>query len=418
MTDRTEVDFDHHSAALVDDINGEYDRLREACPVAFTKAHGGYWVVSSHERVAEVATNHQIFRSDNDPNGEREGFGGNSLPSNDIRFGFVESDGEYWAAVRRFLNPRFSPPAVERWRPVIRDITTACIDRIIESGQGDFIADIASPVPAVLTLRLLGFPIDRWRLYADVMHDLNRSVEGTPERTAARAGLEDMIGELTEFIEQRTSPDWDAEDLFTDLCRAELNGRRLSREELLGEALLLVNGGVDTTTSVTGSAFAWLSTHPDEWDELRSDPEKLKIATEEFLRFFAPVTAMARTAASDYQLGGETIHANDRILMSFVGANRDPAVFDAPDELRLDRWPNRHTSFGLGIHRCIGSNLARAIVHIVMEESLRRLTNVEIDFEKCSRYPDQGVNQGWSNLPMVFTPAEPVGSDFRLEGRA
>lgn len=408
------VDFDHHSPDLVDDLPGAYARLRETCPVVHTNAHGGFWVVTSHELVAEVAHNHEVFSSDNDPNHERRGYGGNTIPGNPVRFGFVQSDPPYWTAVRRLMNPFFSPPAVDRWRPTIRDVTTACIDRIIDKGEGDVIEDLASPIPAVLTLLLLDIPLDRWRTYADAMHHLNTSAQGTPAGDAAAAELGVVAEDLTTIIAERMQPGWEGTDVLSALCRSEVEGRRLTADELLGEALLLVNGGVDTTTSLLGSAVAWLDGHREERDRLRADPTLLPLACEEFLRYFAPVTAMARTCSRDTELGGVAIREGEPVLMAFVGANRDPDVFDDPDAVRLDRWPNRHTSFGLGVHRCIGSNFARAEIHIVLEEVLRRLPDLSVDVSNGRRYPDFGVNQGWVNLPMRFTPGSPLGSAIRL----
>ncbi len=412
MGERTTVDFDHHGQALVDDLNGTYDELRSKCPVAYSEAHGGYWVVSSHAAVSEVAGNQDVFASDNDPNGERDGYGGNVVPSNGIRFGFVESDAPYWAGVRRLLNPYFSPPAVERWRPRFVDVTNACIDRIIEKGEGDLIDDVVSPIPAVITLLLMDLPLEKWRRYGDAMHHLNTSAAGTPAGEAAAAELDAVAADLQEIIAERRAPGYEGTDIFTVLCQAEIDGRQLTPEELLGEGLLLVNGGVDTTTSLLGSALAWLQENPTEREALSADPSLLPIATEEFLRCFAPVTGMARTATRDYELQGEEIHAGDRVLMGFVGANRDPAVFTDPDQIQLDRWPNRHASFGLGIHRCIGSNFARAIIQTVIERVLARFDDMVIDLSGSTRYPDQGINQGWVSLPFTFTPGEKVGSDI------
>ena len=414
MTERIEIEFDHHAPEMVDNMVETYAELREKCPVAYSNAHGGYWVVSSHRLVAEALGRHQDFSSENDPDGKTTGYGGNTVPPAPAWFGLVQSDPPYWTGVRRLMNPLFSPPAVERLKPLILDVTTAFLDRIIEKGEGDVIEDIASPIPAVLTLSIMGVPLNLWRTYADAMHHLNTSAQGTPAGEAAAAELAIVMEDLQREIDRRMKPGYSGDDVFSQLCTGEVNGERLTAEQLMGEAILLVNGGVDTTTSLIGSSLAWLQEHPAERERLRSDRELMPLATEEFLRYFAPVTAMARTATRQVELGGQTIEEGEPVLMSFVAANRDPLVFESPDELRLDRWPNRHTSFGLGIHRCIGSNFARAIIQTVLWEVLTRLRDLEVDVSAGEKYPDFGVNQGWVNLPMRFTPGERIGHEIVL----
>jgi cytochrome P450 len=167
---------------------------------------------------------------------------------------------------------------------------------------------------------------------------------------------------------------------------------------------LIISGGVDTTTSLTGQALMWLDQHPDDRSALVEDAALLHLATEEFLRAFCPVTSLARTVLSDTEISGHRVRAGERIMLPWYAANRDPEVFPDPDEVQLDRFPNRHTSFGLGVHRCVGSNLARASFKSLLTGILRRLPDYQIDLAGSAFYPAIGINSGWSKLPATFTP--------------
>jgi cytochrome P450 len=153
----------------------------------------------------------------------------------------------------------------------------------------------------------------------------------------------------------------------------------------------------------------WLEEHPEQRQRLIDEPALMEHATEEFLRVFTPVPALARTATTDVELGGQQLCEGDRVLMSFAAANRDPAVFDEPDEAKLDRFPNPHTSFGLGIHRCIGSNLARSWFQLMLRGVLDRMPDYTIDRGAARRNHSIGIINGFINMPATFTPSEPRG---------
>lgn len=414
IRENCEVDFDHHSPEFVERKEEILDELRSACPVAHSSNYGGFWVATSHKAVAEVARNHESFSSDNDPDNERNGYGGNTVPPAPQNFGLVHTDPPRWNQIRRIYNPLFSPPAVESMLPMIRDVSAACIDKVIEKGEGDLIADVASPIPAIVICLILDVPLDRWPLYARAIHRMNKSTPGTPEGDRAAVEVAEMTEDVRKIVAQRDADGAAGDDVISKILRAEVDGRRMTVDEALLETMLLINGGTDTTSALLGNSLLWLSEHPEEAQALRDDPEKVALATEEFLRVFAPVTGMARTCSRDYDLLGHQIREGEPVLMSFVGANHDPEVFEDPHEVITDRWPNRHTSFGLGIHRCTGSNLARTMAHTVIMDVLNRMPDLKIDREKANPYPDFGTNQGWDSLPMTFTPGPKVGSSIQL----
>ena len=221
-------------------------------------------------------------------------------------------------------------------------------------------------------------------------------------------GVFRVLGKLAEeLVKRRAEP---ADDLLSFLAGAEIDGRPLSEEEILKMCFLQLIGGVDTSTGLLSHTFAWLSDHPDESRRLLDEPAYLRTATEEFLRWVSPAPALARTVTKETELGGQRLCPGDRLLVSWASANQDEAVFDNPDEVKLDRWPNRHQGFGLGAHRCLGSNLGRVQFQEVLTTTLRRLPDLKADVGAAQRYPSLGQVNGYATLPATFTPVEPVGA--------
>lgn len=407
---RIAVDYDHHSHDF--DSSVEIHRaLRERCPVAWSEKHGGYWVVTGYDELATVARDDQRFSSANIADTPQQGV---MIPGNPKVAASVpiEIDPPEFLVYRRLLNPYFSPAAVTKWAALVDDVTTACLDEVIESGQIDFVLDLANPVTTIFTLRFLGLPATDWEPWGRPFHDAASCIPGTPEHTAAIAGLQSVYEELTQLVpDRRARP---AEGLLSDLANATVNGEPLPLERVVGAAFLLLAGGVDTTTALTADAIHWLGAHPNERARLVEEPELIKSACEEFLRYFTPVQALARTAMCPVELGGQHIAAGDRILLSWAAVNRDENVFPEPDRLLIDRQPNRHTTFGLGAHRCIGSNFARQSFATMLRSVLNRMPDYVIDPDAARNLSIGAVN-GWVNLPSQFSPGPRIGSHSLAE---
>ncbi len=397
--------FDHHSPAYARDWRRINADLRAHCPVAHTDAHGGFHVVTRYEDVAAIARDDVRFSSYQErPDGTRDGA---TIPPGDFRQVPIEMDPPEFFAYRRLLTPWFSPGAAEQWQPYLREVTTFCLDRVIESGRADLVADIAAPVPAILTLRLLGLPTEEWPTFSSAVHAMIHSAPGSPEHGQATTGITAMIGELARTLAARRAEPRD--DFLSHLVQAKVDGEPIDDERVMQIVTLIIFGGVDTTTALIGHALEWLGRHPAERTRLRGNPDLLPAATEEFLRYFSPVQALSRTTTTEWAVGGKTIGAGERLLLSWASANFDESVFDRPDDLILDRFPNRHQAFGLGIHRCLGSNLARSEFRIVLEETLRRLPDYEIDAQQARPYDSIGIVNGWVTLPATFTAGVPEG---------
>jgi cytochrome P450 len=406
-TARPTIDFDHHSSAFADNWRSITAELRTQCPVAWTEAHGGYWVVSRYEDVKAVALDDETFSSDNDMTGERHGGHGAAIPRAPMQLIPLEVDPPRFHEYRNLLNPKFSPAAAEPWRPFVRQAANAMIDRVCEAGECDLVKDLASPVPAMLTMKLLGLPLADWEDVATPFHEISWAVPGSEMYQRAIEGIFRVFGRLSEELAKRR--DEPADDLLTFLLNSEIQDQPLAEEEILKICFLQLIGGVDTSTGLLSHTFAWFSEHPEEGQRLIDEPELVKRATEEFLRWVSPAPALARTVAKETALGGQRLCPGDRMLLSWASANQDVEVFDDPDTINIDRWPNRHQAFGLGAHRCLGSNLGRVQFQEVLNIALRRMPGLKVDTAAAQRYPSLGQVNGYATLPATFTPSEPIG---------
>jgi cytochrome P450 len=303
---------------------------------------------------------------------------------------------------RRVLNPYLSPAAVERWRPMVHELTHACIDEVVESGRLDFVDDVANIVPAVLTMGMLGFPLADWVVYCEPAHALVYTPPRSPDFPRVLDLTLIMAGHLAdEMAKARTSP---RPGMLKALIDAQAAGATFVDDDILGTLTLLIGGGFDTTTSLTSHALTWLDTHPDQRPRLLEDTGLLDTATEEFVRYVTPAQGGGRTITQDCEIGGHTFRAGDRVWMGYALANHDPAAFDGPDEVTLDRFPNRHAGFGLGVHRCIGSNLARMSFKTMLTAVLERLPDYRLVPGEAVRYEDIGTINGYKHLPATFSP--------------
>ena len=198
--------------------------------------------------------------------------------------------------------------------------------------------------------------------------------------------------------------------LIDAMVRYRIDGEPAPDFEIMGMLMLLIGGGFDTTTALTAHSLEWLSQHPDERERLsRQRDTLLNSATEEFLRYFTPAPGDGRTVAEDLEVDGVVLKEGERLWLSWAMANRDPELFEHPDEVVLDRTRNRHFSFGLGIHRCIGSNVARTVFKSMLTAVLDRMPDFHCEPEGAEHYRTIGVIQGMQHLPATFAPGPRLG---------
>jgi cytochrome P450 len=410
VADRPTVDFDHHDR---DWHAGRVDHWAELrrCPVAWNERYDGFWVVSGHAEVAAASRDGETFASRHlrEPEDGVTWLGiagiprARSIPTQ----GIAEVDGPFHGALRRVMNPFLVPRAIEDMRPLMEAATTWFLDERIESGTVDLVLDLANPVPAILTMALVGLPLDDWLHYADLFHGTIAHRPGEPEFDRAVANVPTMLAHLGEVAAARRSAPGD--DLLSALVTADVDGRRLIDAELQSVLWNLIGGGLDTTTSLTALALHHLDAHPDQRARLIAEPALLPVATEEFLRFFSVNETLTRTVAHDTELGGQAMCRGEHLMLSWLSANRDEAVFDRAGEVVIDREVNPHLAFGVGPHRCIGLHMARTMFQVLLAGVLSRLPDYRVDREATRFYAGNPELNGVVSMPATFTPGARVG---------
>jgi cytochrome P450 len=406
--DRVVVEFDQHAPEYRETYPAKAHELREQCPVVWSTKHEGFWVVTGHEVLSAITKRTDLLSNDHDPAGERNGYQGIAIPARgDTRGGFIEMDPPEQSEYRRILNPFLSPNAVKEWLPLIADFTRACIDDVIETGRLDFVDDFANVVPAVLTMAMLGLPLADWEIYCEPAHMQVYTPPDSPDFDTMLEATSRMTQRLAEYVQIRKAEP--RPGMITALLNAKVMGEFLPDDGIIGTVTLLIGGGFDTTTSLLGGALEWLDSHPDERSRLVDDARYLDLATEEFLRYFTPAQGGGRTITQDCEVAGFEFSEGDRMFLSYAMCNHDPASFPNPDEIVLDRFPNPHAAFGLGVHRCIGSNLARLDFKYMLREALRRMPDYRIDHAGTEQYESIGTINGFKHLPATFTPGRREG---------
>lgn len=354
------TDFDHTDPAYNENAHQIWAELRESCPVAHSDRFGGTWLPTRHEEIAAIAydtenyTSQGVIVSPNRPEDARPM--GGAPP--------ITSDPPFHTDARRLLLPAFSPKVIAGWEDKTREVCRELIEVLpVENGVVDAAKHYSQHIPVRVIAAMLGVPPEDGDLFR---HFISLIIENPG--SGADLPEEETLGYyLTQKInEHRENPQ---DDLISFLLDAEFGGQPLSDAHVLGSVVLILIAGIDTTWSAIGSSLWHLATHDDDRKRLASEPDLMATAVEEFLRAYAPVT-MARLAATDHELGGCPVKEGDWMLLPFPAANRDPEVFENADKVLLDRAKNRHAAFGLGIHRCLGSNLARLELRVALEEWL------------------------------------------------
>ena len=368
------TDFDHTDPTWVADPYPIWDDLRQRCPVAHTDRFGGTWLPTSHEAVSAVAYDTEHFTSRSVVVSEVRP-GPLDLPAPIGLAPPITSDPPFHALARRMLLPAFAPKAVQAMEPMTRDLCRDLLDGIGDRHEFDAATDYAQDIPLKVIIGMLGFPMEDAPLFRRFIHMVLENVGQSPEERAAQIEGGEIDGYINAQIEDHRAHPRD--DLTSFLLDVELDGNKLQIEHVRGTMVLLMIAGIDTTWSAIGASIWHLATHPEDRRRLVAEPDLLPTAMEELLRAYAPVT-MARLVAKDTELEGRTLHEGDWLLLPFPAANRDPAVFTEPNRVILDREHNRHAAFGLGIHRCIGSNLARMELRVALTEWLARYPDFEL----------------------------------------
>ena len=305
---------------------------------------------------------------------------------------------------RRLVNKGFTPKMVNQLHDRIHAATDAIIDGVIERGTADFVTDIAAELPLVVIAELLGVPNeDRHRMF-DWSNQMVGNEDPEYQHTAdvAQVASMELYAYASELFAQKRADPHD--DLMSVLTGVEIDGEQLSDFELELFFLLLTVAGNETTRNLISGAMATFFAYPDQWELLRNDRSLLPSATEEMLRYVTPVMNFRRQATSEFELGDQTVKADDKVVFFHVSANRDEKVFDDPNRFDITRDPNPHMAFGAGgPHFCLGANLARMEIRVMFEHLLDRMPDIRLDGE-VQRLQSQFIN-GVKHIPVAFTPS-------------
>ena len=403
--------FDRHTPEYRQQFEKITEDMQSRCPMAWTDVYNGHWVAAGSKEVFELARC-PVVSNDHDINGERSGYQGITIPKAQratvVRGGILEMDEPEHSDYRGALNPYLSPAAVKRWAPFVDEIVRAALDEKIESGHIDFVDDLANIVPAVLTLAMMGIELKKWPVYSEPAHLSVSTPEHSPDAPrVAEMNRQMGIDMITTMMEVRENP---RPGLVNALLQLRIDGEPAPDLEILGNLGLIIGGGFDTTTALTAHSLEWLSENPLERERLSRERDTLLApATEEFLRYYTPAPGDGRTFAGDFEIDGHQFKEGDRLWLSWAMANRDPSVFEKPNQVVLDRKGNRHFSFGIGVHRCVGSNVARSVFKAMVTAVLDRMPDYVCDPEGSVHYESIGVIQGMKHLPADFTPGPRLG---------
>ncbi|MCU1351880.1 MAG: Cytochrome [Acidimicrobiales bacterium] len=386
------TDFDHTHPDYAARATEVWDELRPGCPVAHSDRNGGMWLPTRHADVAAIAHDTANFSS--------EGvIVGPFKPEGMAPAGYappITSDPPFHAEARRLLLPAFAPKEIARWEGATRQACRELIDELLADGadEVDLATQYAQHIPVRVIAEMLGLPRedgDQFRLF------IHRILEAPGSGGGERPYEETLFYYLEQVVEDHRSNPRD--DLIGFLLNAEMDGQKLANQHVVGTIGLLLIAGIDTTWSAIGASFWHLAQHPADRQRLATDPDVLPFAVEEMLRFYAPVTMARIVSGDDVEIGGETLGHRDWVLLPFPAANRDPEAFERADEFVIDRERNRHVAFGLGIHRCLGSNLARLELTVALEEWMRRIPDFELADPDAVRW-STGQVRGPRTLPL------------------
>jgi len=359
------TDFSHVEPEWAADPYPIQDDLRQRCPIAHTGRFGGAWLPTRYEDVAAIAYDTERFSS-------RSIILSNFRPPRDLApIGGsppISSDPPFHHDARKLLLPAFTKAEVAKQEPATRRFCHSLIEKFEGQDVVDAARDYAQHIPMRVISDMLGFPPEDGPQFAVFVEDLLEGINLPPDERIERVSrLFDYL--LAQVHEHLGNP---REDLTTYLINAELYGQKLAPDHVVGTMALLLIAGIDTTWSAIGASLWHLAKNPGDRERLAAEPGLMPTAVEEFLRAYAPVT-MARLVKQDMRWHGVNMKADDWVLLSFPAANRDPAHFDRAGEVVIDREVNRHAAFGLGIHRCVGSHLARMELRVALEAWLARI---------------------------------------------
>jgi cytochrome P450 len=398
------VSFDHHDPRFVEDPAGVFGAIREESPLVHSDLYGGFWMLTRYDDVTHAALDYESFTSSVP--------GTTIIPPSQPRthpLVPIEMDPPAHTKYRGLVNALFSRARIDALRPDLEALATSLVEPIARNGGGDVMAEFAHPMSLGALALLMNLPQDdkeRWFDWVERMF-ANALIDPENQKEAVR----DVEAYLDALIAERKAVPRD--DFIGMLLEAEVDGARLSDLDVRQFGILMLLAGYETTSGAMGLSLMHLAQNPEQRAQLMSDAKRLSHdAVNELLRFISPVQVFCRNAGHDLDLHGEKIPEGDVVLLAYGSANRDPRAFEEPDRCILDRHPNKHVAFGHGHHLCLGANLARLELTIMIERFAELFPNFELDPERAPTWKRRGDIRGLSSLYLV---AE--GASARADGR-
>ena len=383
-------DFDHTDPRWTENPFPIWDELRAECPVVHTERFLGVYLPTTYEAVKQVSYDTEHFSS-------RRVIVRNVRPEITQSAPPITSDPPAHKPAKQLLLPPFTPDAMKKLEPRVREICNELIDEFINDPKVDAAARYTKHIPVRAIAHMLGIPEKDSELFIKWIREILEL--GITDDEAMVRAIHEMSSYFIGHIEARKKHPTD--DLISTLMHAkDKDGQPLSDMHVLGSLRLLLIAGIDTTWSAIGASLWHLAKTPADRERLVAEPQLMPTAIEEFLRAYAPVT-MAREVMKETTISGCPIKPGNMVLLSFPAANRDPAMFPDADKVVIDRKANRHAAFGLGIHRCVGSNLARMEMTVAIEEWLKRIPDFRLDSTGEVKW-SEGTVRGPRQLPLLL----------------
>jgi cytochrome P450 len=383
-------DFDHTDPRWTENPYPIWEQLRSASPVVHTDRFLGCYMPTTYEAVKEIAYDTEHFSS-------RRVIVRDVRPDVTQTAPPITSDPPAHKPAKQLLLPPFTPDAMKKLEPRVRAICNELIDEFIADGKCDAAARYTKHIPVRAIAHMLGIPEKDGDLFIKWIHGILEA--GIKDNDALLNATREMSAYFAGHVEYRKKHPSD--DLISTLMQARnKDGEPLSDQHVLGSLRLLLIAGIDTTWSAIGSSLWHLARTPADRKRLLAEPGLMPTAVEELLRAYSPVT-MAREVMKETTISGCPVKPGNMVLLSFPAANRDPTMFHDADKVVIDRKENRHAAFGLGIHRCVGSNLARMEMTVAIEEWLKRIPDFRLDPAGKVTW-SEGTVRGPRQLPVLF----------------
>jgi cytochrome P450 family 142 subfamily A polypeptide 1 len=370
--------------------------MREHQPVF--RDRNGLAAAASYQAVLDAERNPELFSSTGGIRPDQPG-----MPY------MIDMDDPSHLLRRKLVNAGFTRKRVMDKVPSIERLCDTLIDAVCERGECDFVRDIAAPLPMAVIGDMLGVLPEERETLLEWSDNLVCGLSSTVDEATIKT-LMDTFAAYTAFTmetiaKRRAEP---TEDLFSILVNSEVEGQRMSDDEIVFETLLILIGGDETTRHTLSGGTEQLLRHRDQFDALAADPELMPGAIEEMLRWTSPVKNMCRTLTADTEFHGTELRKDEKIMLMFESANFDESVFGDPENFRIDRNPNSHVAFGFGTHFCLGNQLARLELRLMVSRVLQRLPDLRL--ADGAQIPLRAANfvSGPEAMPVVFTPTKRV----------